>query len=181
MFNPDVTNYDYMQHSFSYLDWSLLEQISQGSLSVNDLPYFVTETLTYSIIPGGNTILHVLTNHKDEFVKYLDLTLEDENKDGGSKMEDKKLKLEVPVMPNFDDKTALHLLADRNDYKRLNYILEYLSKYPIDHHSRAIKDLVPLFIEEELPALHPYMDSRLIETKQTQKMSKMRLQDDPYK
>ncbi len=57
-------------------------------------------------------------------------------------------------MPNFEEKTVLNLLLDKQDYKRLNYLLKYLSKYPADHHSRQIKNLIPTLIKEELPAIY---------------------------
>jgi len=43
--------------------------------------------------------------------------------------------------------------------------LKYLAGYDCDHHSRAIVDLIPNFIEEELPELEHYLKSRQIETK----------------
>jgi len=41
-------------------------------------------------------------------------------------------------------------------------IVKNLSLYGIDHHSQAIKDLIPHLIERNLPSLPKYLDSRLI-------------------
>lgn len=51
------------------------------------------------------------------------------------------------------------MLYNKN-YKGINTFLKYLSYYDIDHHSRWIKDLYSVFIEQELPEFIPYMDSR---------------------
>jgi hypothetical protein len=44
-------------------------------------------------------------------------------------------------------------------------MLKYLSGYDIDHHSRAIEDLLPNLIEKELPELKNYLASRVVDTK----------------
>ena len=43
-------------------------------------------------------------------------------------------------------------------------MLKYLAIYSIDHHSRAIKDLIPSFIELELENFLPYLDVRMLQT-----------------
>jgi hypothetical protein len=43
-------------------------------------------------------------------------------------------------------------------------MLKYLAGYEVDHHSRSIVDLLPLFIEKQLPSLIPYLKSRLVKT-----------------
>jgi len=43
-------------------------------------------------------------------------------------------------------------------------MLKFLSGYGIDHHSRAIVDLMPFLLEKELPSIIPYLASRLKQT-----------------
>jgi hypothetical protein len=45
----------------------------------------------------------------------------------------------------------------------MDLLLKYLSasEYGIDHHSRAIVDLLPKIIEHDLPHFVNYLDSRL--------------------
>ena len=43
-------------------------------------------------------------------------------------------------------------------------MLDYLSGYDYDHHSRAMQTVLPVLVEHELPAVVPYLDSRLQQT-----------------
>lgn len=43
-------------------------------------------------------------------------------------------------------------------------MLTYLSGYGIDHHSRAIVELLPFIFEKDIPSLLDYIDSRLVQT-----------------
>lgn len=49
--------------------------------------------------------------------------------------------------------------------KTVNMALEFLKGYGIDHHARAINNLIPLMVE--LPNFVEYLDSRLQETNVT--------------
>jgi hypothetical protein len=44
--------------------------------------------------------------------------------------------------------------------------------YGIDHHSRAIKDLYPVFISKQLPNFISYLDTRFVDTPQTKEFTK---------
>ena len=54
----------------------------------------------------------------------------------------------------------------------MDTMLRYLSAYEMDHHSRAINDLLPIFIEKDLPAFPNYMNSRLVQTDQLREIEK---------
>ena len=43
----------------------------------------------------------------------------------------------------------------------MDTILTYLAGYGLDHHSRAITELLPFIVEKALPSVLPYIDSRL--------------------
>ena len=43
-------------------------------------------------------------------------------------------------------------------------MLTYLCGYGIDHHSRAIIELLPFIIEKQLPSLLEYIESRSLQT-----------------
>ncbi len=51
-------------------------------------------------------------------------------------------------------------------------MLKYLAGYEIDHHSRVIVDLIPLFLEKQLPSLMPYLKSRMLKTDQSRQITK---------
>jgi hypothetical protein len=52
----------------------------------------------------------------------------------------------MPFLKNFNGKSPMNLLSDNVDYRSMNMMLEYLSGYGIDHHSRAIVDIFPACI-----------------------------------
>lgn len=43
----------------------------------------------------------------------------------------------------------------------MDTMLTYLGGYGLDHHSRAIVDIIPFVIDKQLPSLLPYLNSRL--------------------
>lgn len=67
----------------------------------------------------------------------------------------------MPIIPNFDGDTPLHVAKKQLDYKSLDVMLKYLKGYGIDHHSKEIKDLLPHLIDKNLPELPGYLASRL--------------------
>lgn len=134
--------------SFTFFHWSLIEQLQNGTLKVDDIEPAVLETVLYNILPGGNTVLHKLCESEEQLLRIFAIAHEDES----------KIKYHVPLIPNLDDKTAVHMCVDKSDYKSIDTILKYLKYYDIDHHSRAIKDLYPVFIEKNLPEFLGYID-----------------------
>jgi len=67
----------------------------------------------------------------------------------------------VPFLRNLDGKSPMDLLNENADYRSMNMMLEYLSAYEVDHHSRAINEILATCIEKELPNIVPYFESRL--------------------
>lgn len=56
-------------------------------------------------------------------------------------------------------------------------MLQFLSGYHIDHHSRAMVDLIPFVIGKQMPALLPYLESRILSTQQSQGITKLVLKE----
>eukprot|EP00349_Pseudokeronopsis_sp_Brazil_P012167 CAMPEP_0202978416 /NCGR_PEP_ID=MMETSP1396-20130829/84845_1 /ASSEMBLY_ACC=CAM_ASM_000872 /TAXON_ID= /ORGANISM="Pseudokeronopsis sp., Strain Brazil" /LENGTH=109 /DNA_ID=CAMNT_0049717375 /DNA_START=745 /DNA_END=1074 /DNA_ORIENTATION=- len=54
----------------------------------------------------------------------------------------------------------------KKDYKSTDLFLKYLKAYSLDMHSREIVDLVPQFIEKQLPEIGPYLETRMQESEQ---------------
>lgn len=61
----------------------------------------------------------------------------------------------------------MHIAESKKDLKTISLFLKYLSGYDIGHHSRSIRDLYSVFIENEIKDFLPYLESRMVETKQT--------------
>jgi hypothetical protein len=53
---------------------------------------------------------------------------------------------------------------EKQDIRIIEIMFSYLSGYGIDHHSRAITDIIPFIVEKQLPSLVGYLDSRLVRT-----------------
>lgn len=66
----------------------------------------------------------------------------------------------------------MKLLADNKDFWSMNMMLEYLSGYGLDHHSRALVDELPIMIEHDLPSIVSYIGSRLLQTEQSSKQKR---------
>jgi hypothetical protein len=70
----------------------------------------------------------------------------------------------VPILQDLEGWSPLHWAKYLLDYKSIDIMLKYLKGYGIDHHSKAILDLLPHLIEKNLTELPDYIKSRLIQT-----------------
>ncbi len=61
----DRAKYDFNESSFSYSHWSLIDQLYAGKIKISDLEASVIEYLVYDILPGGNSIFHLLSTRKN--------------------------------------------------------------------------------------------------------------------
>jgi hypothetical protein len=59
-----------------------------------------------------------------------------------------------------------------------NKVLKVLTLYPLDHHSRAIKDVFHEFITRQMSELYPYMESRIQQDHQIKNITKLSLNED---
>jgi hypothetical protein len=82
--------------------------------------------------------------------------------------EDKKdlIAIHVPFLKNLKDKSPMHICKESQDIRTMETMLTYLCGYGIDHHSRAIIELLPFIIEKQLPSLLAYIESRSLQTVQ---------------
>jgi hypothetical protein len=65
MYNVDKWYFHHNEQTFSFVHWSLMEQIRDGKLQINTLEMDLIETLIYTITPGGQTFLHYLASQKE--------------------------------------------------------------------------------------------------------------------
>lgn len=108
----------------------------------------------YNILPHGNTMLHLVHDNGD--------LMEDLLKVAHHNAEDRsKIGIHIPFLQNIEGKSPIHLCVEGTEYRYINVLLEYLSGYDIDHHSRAIVDALPVMIEHSLPNFVPYLESRI--------------------
>ncbi|CDW75601.1 wd-40 repeat protein [Stylonychia lemnae] len=167
LFNFDQDRIQYYQHSFTYISWSLIEQIQNGSLPVEMITQKQLETLTLNILPNGNTIFHVLSEKPHELVKLMRAC-----------HNETEIIHHMPMIYNYQKMTPMHLLDKNVDITTINDMLTHLSHYDLDHHSRELKDVVPQFLKYELPILLTYLDSRFKQTEQIKVLNRVVLKDD---
>ena len=56
----------------------------------------------------------------------------------------------------------MHLSLENQNMQAVNTFLNYIKDDPIDNHARAIIDILPNILEEELPAFKSYLSARLL-------------------
>jgi hypothetical protein len=66
----------------------------------------------------------------------------------------------------------MHICKEQQDIRTIDLMLKYLSGYGIDHHSRAMTDIIPFMVEKQLPSLLYYLESRLQQTEFIKKINK---------
>ena len=170
----DPENFDFNSNSFTYFHWNVIEQIVKKKISVDDLEEQVIWQIIYNILPGGNTVLHLLAENEDQLIAIFQMS------HPRVESEESKLKYHVPLLPNLKKLTAIHMCIKKEDYKSIDTILKYLKFYEIDHHSRAIKSTYGEMIQKELPEFIPYLESRLFQTEQVKQVTKGALREDGH-
>ncbi len=151
--------------SFTFVHWNLIEQLKAGELSINDVDEQQAEALCYNILPGGNTYVHKLAQ-SCEALEGLYKIAQPNDDDLTEHF------FHVPFICNFEQKCAMHICVENHDFRVLDVLLKYLSGYGIDHHSRAICEILPILVDHSLPSLNAYLNSRLLETEQTKIIKK---------
>lgn len=140
--------------SFTFLHWKIMEQLESKKLSIHDIDDLQIELLCYNIIPGGDTILHKLANHEETIRRIFQIAHPNEEKLN-------EIHFHIPFIQNLKQKSPMHICKETQDIRTLDTMLTYLAGYGIDHHSRAINELLPFVIEKQVPSLSAYLDSRL--------------------
>ena len=112
------------------------------------------EMLVYNILPGGDTILHKLSDH-GEIIRSI-FALAHPNEEDVT-----EVRFHVPFLQNFFEESPMHISKVNHDLRTVDTYYRYLQAYGMDHHSRAMFDLVAYAIEKKLPNLLDYINSRL--------------------
>ena len=81
----------------------------------------------------------------------------------------------MPFIENLNGQTALHLSLDektQNTRVAEFFLRDLLSDMPLDHHGRAIADVIPDCINNNIAYIGEYLDSRFVTTRQLNKVSR---------
>lgn len=60
LLRPYDTDLRKFEHSFTFLNWSLFDQLKNKDIKLKDQSVETLKYMIYNILPGGNTILHNL-------------------------------------------------------------------------------------------------------------------------
>lgn len=163
----------WVEMPFSFIMWRKIEIIEclcasntlQAEAAAMSLPFTkdIAQRMSLNILPNCQTILHSITRNYTFLKYFLKYTGFDDEDDP----------FVVPFIENLSGETALHLSTegDTADSRSTEYLLtELLPGMPLDHHGRAVADVIPKLVAQELPYLGQYLDKRLIATKQLKKV-----------
>ena len=148
--NVDFENFISFSHGFTLLQWKIAEEIQDGRVTIKDLSDDILQHIIYAVFPGGNTIFHYIAEKPDQLQALLEFC-----------HPDAEIAHHVPVLSNFNGESPLHVCVKKKLYRSLDLFLRFLKLYPIDHHSRAIKDILGDIMRLDVPSFYDYMESRV--------------------
>ena len=150
---------------FSFAHWRLIEFIAMycNSSSLENISFLKSVTFTekaakilmLTILPEIKTVMHMVTRSYEFVSHFCNIAQQTE-------------KFPIPFIDNLDGETPLHLaLKGKTENTRVAeyFLKELLPSMPLDHHGRAIVDVLPECIERDIKGLGEYLDSRFITTK----------------
>jgi hypothetical protein len=122
----------------------------------------VIKNLLFNIFPGAESIFTLLIREWKKDISEEILKLSHPVVDGKS-----TLKYYTPVVPNFEEKTFVHLVYEIPMFKTtLNLVMDKLSLYEFHHHSKQIKNILAGIIGKEVDSVQTYLDSRVLQDKE---------------
>jgi hypothetical protein len=156
--------------SFTYFHLKIAELMeSMSRFNIKRYHPEEIKILALNIFPRGRTLLHYAYQNLGivrRFYKVIDQEVAKAKEANEAKDQDGSNAgyFEIPFLRNFDGKTALHMCIESESFKSADIILSKLCNDPIDSHARAINDLLPTLVENELPSIGTYLDSRFRQT-----------------
>lgn len=145
---------------FTFLNWKIIEEMREGRMTLEDLDESYLYQLCHTILPGGRTVMHELSQQGD-LIKGIYQKVHQNEENRAEKL------FEIPFLPDMNGMTTFHICVESNEYKTIDDLLDFLRGYGADHHSRAIVNTLPACLRRNPPNLLPYLKSRLIETLET--------------
>ena len=91
-----------------------------------------------------------------------------------SKADEEKI-FEIPFITDFNGYSPLCLtFKDGNpDMRTADYMLDkYLKHMPLDHHGKAVAEVIPLCIKNQVNSLPDYFEARLLSSKHIDKLAR---------
>jgi hypothetical protein len=173
--NPLTFDRHVIDHSFTFLHWNLIEQLVSGKLQLDQINDEQLKCLIYNIFPSGQSVLHMVA--RSQSGELLDKLLQKCHIQN-EQLKKLTVRLHLPFVQNFEGITPMDILKSKADIRGLDKMLYNLTPYGVDHHSREIKHLFPLFINSLLPNLNAYLQSRVIQTSYLKTIDKSGINED---
>ncbi len=139
--------------SFTYLDWNVIERLTNSELQCDDIEYQQVIETTYNILPGCETCLHkVWLNAKalEKLMAY-SLTLDADD-----------TIMDIPFIKNIQGKSPIHICLENEDMKSVNIMLTQLRQAHLQHHSEEIVDVFYMLIKKVSQNVLDYVDKRFV-------------------
>lgn len=94
----EPNNIQYFEHSFTFLHWSIMDQLNRKLIKVKDLRKGTLEFMVYNILPGGNTLMHKIYNSQEKMMKVFRICHENDAID-----------IHMPVLLNMNRNSSFDL------------------------------------------------------------------------
>ncbi|TNV87078.1 hypothetical protein FGO68_gene14100 [Halteria grandinella] len=146
--------------SFSLFQWNLLDEIKLNQRQAQDLDNSILTELCLNILPGCQTLLHVLQEKPQQLLEII------------SRISICSDTFEMPFIKDLEGKTPLHYCVENKISTTAELLVEYLSQAPLDHHSRDIIDIIPNLISMQIPSIVKYFDARILQTEQMAQLNR---------
>jgi hypothetical protein len=160
--------------SFTFLHWNLLEKLRQGSITVDQIDDNQFQKLIYNILPRCETVFHRLSDAGQKLCEVLATCHPNKQK-----LPVPPIRVHMPFVENFQGLSPFDMLLQdkKEDFRSANIMMQYLSAYGIDHHSRSVVKQLPKVVEKSLPNVPLYFDSRLQQTLKCKELNKGNLDE----
>lgn len=155
-----------VQMSFSYYHWKLAETLSNSgsSFKVTNLTDNEIQLLALNIFPGGKTVNHYIAKEIPHIKNLYRMARDVEIIE--------RVPLEIPFIRDFKGKSPLHICYEAEAYQSFTAFLEVIKYDEFDLHARAICDLYPLALKQEIPGFDEYLSCRMLQTKALKKIKR---------
>lgn len=70
----------------------------------------------------------------------------------------------IPFLKNYKGESPIHKCMKYDNHKIADLFLRNIMSEGIDSHGKEIYDILPAFIEENIPSVGVYLDNRLLQT-----------------
>ena len=143
MFTHFIINNYRQQLTFNYVNWKIMNQLTDKKIQLKDLqPSFISE-LSYTILPHNKNIYHLIGQDfevLDMYIRYVN------NENIEEEMQEDISLSDVLFIPDLESRTPLTSSVETNNTRVTDRFVQALMITDFDHHSRFILGIYPELI-----------------------------------